>query len=69
MNEPTPVDSALEQQALEQQAQWLALEARLTDEELNDQHRDGLRRLNTRALHGQRPGRGGYAPAQGNRRL
>ena len=44
MNEPTPVDSALEQQALEQQAQWLALEARLTDEELNDRHRDGLRR-------------------------
>ncbi len=44
MNEPTPVDSALEQKARELRAQWLALEARLTDEELNDQHRDGLRR-------------------------
>lgn len=44
MNEPTPVDSALEQKARELRAQWLALEARLTDEELNDRHRDGLRR-------------------------
>ena len=45
MNEPTPINPALEQKARELRAQWLALEARLTDEELNDRHRDGLRRL------------------------
>ena len=44
MNEPTPIDSALEQKARELRAQCLALEARLTDEELNDRHRAGLRR-------------------------
>lgn len=43
MNE-TPVNPALEQKARELRAQWLALEARLMDEELNDRHRDGLRR-------------------------
>ena len=44
MNEPTPINPALEQKARELRAQWLALEARLMDEELNDRHRDGLRR-------------------------
>ena len=44
MNELTLINPALEQKARELRAQWLALEARLRDEELNDQHRDGLRR-------------------------